>query len=247
MRNYDSDNEEETKYQFKVIILGDGAVGKTSITKRFTSDEFKLSYLQTVGVDWFLKNMLLKDLRNNTDVEVTLQLWDIGGQQLGSKLLSNYIYGSDAVVLTYDMTSYASFKNLEEWFKLVQQVLPNINQTDSNFNRKGPILCLMANKSDLSHERSVRRELHEKWADKYGMKSFFVSAKTGENVNTSFFTLAAALVGIPLSNRVLSAETKVVTAPIINYEVTDAENEELKRSEARQFNNVDKKKRCIIA
>ncbi len=54
------ENREEIKrLQFKVIILGDGTVGKTSITKRFTSDEFKQSYLQTIGVDWFIKTVLL--------------------------------------------------------------------------------------------------------------------------------------------------------------------------------------------
>jgi Ras-related protein Rab-28 len=55
-----SDSSEEVeRLQYKVIILGDGAVGKTSITQRFTSDEFKQSYLQTVGVDWFIKTIQL--------------------------------------------------------------------------------------------------------------------------------------------------------------------------------------------
>ena len=58
MSSSDTDDEVE-RLQFKVIILGDGAVGKTSITRRFTNDEFQQSYLQTVGVDWFIKTILL--------------------------------------------------------------------------------------------------------------------------------------------------------------------------------------------
>jgi GTPase SAR1 family protein len=55
----DSDSEGEERHQFKVILLGDGAVGKTSITRRFTNDEFKQSYLQTIGVDWSMKTVIL--------------------------------------------------------------------------------------------------------------------------------------------------------------------------------------------
>lgn len=66
-----------------------------------------------------------------------MQLWDIGGQQLGSKLLAKYIYGSDCVILTYDITNYASFKNLQEWFQMVQLVFPESR----------PLICLVSNKS----------------------------------------------------------------------------------------------------
>lgn len=67
------EDDEITSLQFKLVILGDGAVGKTSITRRFTNDEFKQSYLQTIGIDWFSKTITLPE-----KMEVTLQIWDIG-------------------------------------------------------------------------------------------------------------------------------------------------------------------------
>lgn len=136
------------------MILGDGAVGKTSLTSRFCEDYFAAQYKQTIGVDWFIKRVVLpgkcaepcciqlhfaatspagkhaqwaalthrhffclaatataacsvrRPLRCSGDVHVALQLWDIGGQTIGSKMVSNYIYGAQAVILVYDITNF---------------------------------------------------------------------------------------------------------------------------------------------
>ena len=84
----DSDGEPEM-HQYKIILLGDGAVGKTSVANRFTEDYFSMTYKQTIGVDFFIKRLVLPG-----DVHVALQIWDIGGQSIGSKMISNYIYGA---------------------------------------------------------------------------------------------------------------------------------------------------------
>lgn len=93
--------DEVEQLQYKVVILGDGAVGKTSLTSRFCEDHFAASYKQTIGVDWFIKRVVLPG-----DVHVALQIWDIGGQTIGSKMVSNYIYGAQAVLLVYDITNF---------------------------------------------------------------------------------------------------------------------------------------------
>lgn len=103
----DSDDEDEVEQlQYKVVILGDGAVGKTSLTSRFCEDHFAASYKQTIGVDWFIKRVVLPG-----DVHVALQIWDIGGQTIGSKMVSNYIYGAQAVLLVYDITNFQASLN----------------------------------------------------------------------------------------------------------------------------------------
>merc|ERR1719353_1278803 len=100
----DSDDEPE-QLQYKVILLGDGATGKTSIAMRFTDDHFAMQYKQTIGLDFFIKRLVLPG-----DVNVALQIWDIGGQTIGGKMIGNYIYGAHAVLLCYDITNYQSFQ-----------------------------------------------------------------------------------------------------------------------------------------
>lgn len=100
----------------QIILLGNGAVGKTSIATRFSHGAFNQSYKQTIGVDFFLKNLTLPG-----DIQVALQLWDIGGQTIGGKMIKNYIYGASAVVLCYDVTNSDSFADLEDWYRLVKK------------------------------------------------------------------------------------------------------------------------------
>merc|ERR1719444_382907 len=101
----EEDDEEPEYLQYKVILLGDGGVGKTSLAMRFCEDHFAKQYKQTIGLDFFVKRLVLSG-----DVHVCLQIWDIGGQSIGGRMASNYIHGSHAVILTYDITNYQSFQ-----------------------------------------------------------------------------------------------------------------------------------------
>lgn len=86
----DEDDDDDVEYlQFKVIILGDGAVGKTSTIMRFSQDYFAAQYKQTLGIDFFSREVVLPG-----NVQCSLQLWDIGGQSIGSKMLSSYVLGT---------------------------------------------------------------------------------------------------------------------------------------------------------
>lgn len=98
-----------------MILLGNGAVGKTSIATRFAQNSFAASYKQTIGLDFFLKNITVGG------INVALQLWDIGGQTIGGKMIRNYIYGANVVVLCYDVTNADSFADLEDWYRLVKK------------------------------------------------------------------------------------------------------------------------------
>lgn len=228
----DSDSDDTVEHlQYKVIVLGDGAVGKTSLIMRFCEDSFKQTYKQTIGLDFFIKRVVLPG-----NVNVTLQIWDIGGQQLGGRMLGNYIYGSHGVVLVYDVTNMDSFKNLEDWFELVRNTFKGKD--------KMPCAALVGNKMDLNHLRVVKAEKHSLFAVENGMSPFFISAKTGDKVNQMFVKIAAELAGVQLTKSELEVSDQVVTAQIVNH--PNAEHSEA--AQANQANvAVKDDKGCVIA
>ena len=198
----DSDDDVE-ELQFKVIVMGDGAVGKTSLINRFCQDGFAQSYKQTIGVDFFNKKLILPG-----NVTVTLQIWDIGGQQIGGKMLGKYIFGSAAIILAYDVTNSESFKNVQDWLEYAHAEFKGPKQ---------PLLALVGNKVDLMHLRQVKAEKHNMFAMENQMTPFAVSAKTGEKVNAMFQKIAADLAGVQLTKSELEVAETVVTAPIVEH------------------------------
>eukprot|EP00667_Euglena_gracilis_P018352 EG_transcript_19476 len=206
----DSDDNMES-LQYKVIVLGDGAVGKTSLIMRFCEDSFQQNYKQTIGLDFFIKRVVLPG-----NVQVTLQIWDIGGQQLGGRMLSNYIYGSHGVVFVYDVTNMESFKNLEDWLELVKNTFKDRDRL--------PYMAMIGNKMDLNHIRVVKSEKHSLFAVENGMSAFFVSAKSGDKVNPMFVKVAADLAGLQLTKTELEVTDNVVQAQIVNHPNADPIN-----------------------
>ena len=203
-----SDSEdEEVHLRHKVILLGDGTVGKTSMATRYTSDYFGKSYKQTIGLDFFTKKLTLPG-----GVNVTLQVWDIGGQTIGSKMIGNYIHGADAVLFCYDITNPISFQNLEDWFHLVNCVFAD---------GKLPVCALVANKIDMEHDRAVAPSLHTSFAEENGFASFEVSAKDGTMVNFCFNKVAAALSDVNLTRAETRVGEKIIRAELVNYPRND--------------------------
>lgn len=198
----DNDESDVEHEQFKVIILGDGAVGKTSIAMRHTDSHFSDVYKQTIGLDFFLNKLTLPD-----NMHVALQIWDIGGQTIGGKMLQNYIYGAHAVIFVYDITNYSSFQNLEDWYRLVCRTF----QDESEM----PYTVLMANKMDLNHMRVVPDDKHRQFADENEMRSALVSAKSGDQINTTLYQLAADLAGVTLTKQELEVSLSIVPAQIV--------------------------------
>mmetsp|Transcript_22727 Transcript_22727/g.74297 ORF Transcript_22727/g.74297 Transcript_22727/m.74297 type:complete len:227 (-) Transcript_22727:21-701(-) len=224
-----SDSDDDETLQYKIILLGDGTVGKTSIAMRFTNDEFGQQYKQTIGVDFMLRRL---ELPGNT--RVALQIWDIGGQSIGSKMLGSYIFGSQAIIIVYDITNYQSFQNAEDWLALVKRSFPD--------EKDLPYMALVGNKIDMSHLRAVKSDKHTKFSDDNGMKSFFVSAKTGDNVSTTFFKIASELSGVNLTKPELEVASKVVKAEIIEYQQGKG-REAAVEGEERE---VKKNKKCSV-
>lgn len=200
----DSGSESDSEQlQYKVIVMGDGAVGKTSLINRYCQDGFAQSYKQTIGLDFFSKKIVLPG-----DVNVTLQIWDIGGQQIGGKMIGKYIHGAHAVCYVYDTTNPESFKNLEDWNQCVLETFKDEPQQ--------PYKSLVGNKIDLPN-RQVKQDKHQAFATDAKMVPFLVSAKSGEKVNSMFQRIAADLAGVQLSKAELEVVDSKVTAAIVDH------------------------------
>lgn len=200
-----SDSEEEIQErQLKIVLLGDGASGKTSLAIRFAQEAFGKQYKQTIGLDFFLKRITLPG-----NLNVALQVWDIGGQTIGGKMLDKYIYGAQGVLLVYDITNSQSFENLEDWLNMVRKAN---EESDTQ-----PAISLIGNKIDLEHMRTVKMEKHQRFCQENGLISQFVSAKTGDSVSLCFQRLAAEIAGIKLNKAEIEQSQHVVKADIVNY------------------------------
>ena len=161
-------------YTFKILLLGDASVGKTSFTKRYCYNIFNPSERLTIGVDFHVKTI---ELNNKT---IKLQIWDVGGEERFRFLLPTYCLGANAAFLLYDTTRPATLDNIPEWTSIVRQK-----------GGKIPIM-LVGSKIDLEKtQREVPRELGIQIAEKNDHSSFVeVSAKDNVNVNKAFQVLS---------------------------------------------------------
>ena len=160
-------------YTFKILLLGDASVGKTSFTKRYCYNVFNPSERLTIGVDFHVKTIELQGKK------IKLQIWDVGGEERFRFLLPTYCLGANAAFLLYDVTRTQTLDNISEWTNIVHQ--------------KGGFIPIMlvGSKIDLTDTpREVSREYGIQIAEKNNMASFGeISSKTGQNVNKTFEVL----------------------------------------------------------
>ena len=168
--------ENKTGYfdvKYKIMVLGESKVGKTSLIKRFTKDQFGGVYLTTVGMDFQDKIIEIEDKK------IRLQVWDTAGQERFRNVTKSYFQSSHGLLVVYDITDKESFEKINFWMKNIKENAPE--------NAK---LILVGNKCDLANERQVSYEEGEKKASDYNIKFFESSAKEGTNVKEFFFYLA---------------------------------------------------------
>ncbi|XP_060906183.1 ras-related protein Rab-42b [Labrus mixtus] len=161
------------QYQFRIIMLGDSTVGKSSLLKRFTENLFLESINQTVGVDFYVHFLEVEP-----GVRVKLQFWDTAGQERFRSVTRSYYRNSVGGLLVFDMTNRASFDHVKEWHaEVCERVQPY-----------RVLFILVGQKSDIDAEggRVVSREEAEKLAKQLGVPYAEVSAKTGQNVKEAF-------------------------------------------------------------
>ncbi len=165
---------------FKVIIIGDPRVGKTSLLSKFTKDKFKTQYLPTVGVN-ILKEQINLQI-NGQDVLVNLLLWDIAGQPQFYMLHKPYFNGADGMMLVFDITRSSTFSNINNWYN-----------TTVKHGLSGVPRILIGNKIDLKDERKIIQPMANHLSEKLHATYFETSALTGENVKLIFKKMAEIL------------------------------------------------------
>jgi len=169
----------------KVVVVGDGAVGKTTLIRRYCEGKFHASRVATIGVDFYTQQVQLPDsagvhTQRAVRGRVRLSIWDLAGQEQFEVVRTGFYRGSRAAVLVYDVTSTSSLGNLKRWRDEVLEVLP------------GQPFVVVGNKVDL--ERTVSPELGRRAAAYFEAPYVETSALTGEGVAELFETLAVLAV-----------------------------------------------------
>jgi small GTP-binding protein len=172
--------EIKATHKKKVCLLGDSAVGKTSLIRKYVLDEFSDAYLTTIGTKTSKKEMFLVFPEDEKEFNVTLMIWDIMGQPSFRNILKEaYFHGANGGIVVCDLTRKGTLENIPEWIEILTSVVGDIP------------LIFIGNKCDLDHQAEFGLEDIQNVAEKYGDQScFLTSAKDGRNVNTAFTTIA---------------------------------------------------------
>ena len=164
---------------FRICLIGNICVGKTSLLARYADNSFKESYANTIGVDFRVITLKYKD------IIAKVHIWDTAGNERFKSITINYYRSSHGFIYVYDITSKESFENLDMWINLTNE---NCGTNAINF--------LVGNKSDLEKEREVTKEEGEEFAKKYDLIFIETSAKNNDNVHKAFIQLFQEIVKI---------------------------------------------------
>lgn len=158
----------EYDHLFKLLIIGDSGVGKSSLLLRFSDNTFSGTYITTIGVDFKIRTL-------DVDGEkVKLQIWDTAGQERFRTITSTYYRGTHGVIVVYDVCSGESFANVKRWLHEIDQNCDVVNRV------------LVGNKDDDPDRKVVLTHDAQRFAEQMGIQLFETSAKDNLNVEEMF-------------------------------------------------------------
>ena len=173
-------DDQRIKLSFKILLLGDSAVGKTSLLTKYVNNTFPEQHIATIGVEYKDKYII------KNDFNIRLQIWDTAGQERFHSISKNLYRGTNGVFFVYDITSKESFDNLKHWIKEFQDVEGDI---------KGVIL---GNKYDLKEERVIQEKDVINFSEQYQMPYLETSAKDNINVKEGFELMVDELLKVKI-------------------------------------------------
>ncbi|XP_049401113.1 ras-related protein RABA4d-like isoform X1 [Solanum stenotomum] len=174
-------------YVFKIILIGDSAVGKSQLLARFARNEFSLDSKATIGVEFQTKTLIVD---NKT---VKAQIWDTAGQERYRAVTSAYYRGAAGAMLVYDLTKHQSFDHMARWLEELR------GHADKNI-----VIMLIANKCDLGSLRAVPVEDAQEFAERENLFFMETSALQSTNVEGEFMTVLTEIYKI-ISKNTLNA------------------------------------------
>lgn len=174
----------ESNYNFKVVLLGEGCVGKTSLVLRYVEDKFNTKHISTLQAS-FLNKKINVDGRT-----VRMALWDTAGQEKFHALGPIYYRSSNGAILVYDITDEDSFQKVKKWIKELKKMLG-----------ADITLAIVGNKIDLDRDRNVDPEMAQSYADSVGATHYETSAKNNVGVEEVFVGLTKHMVAVQEAKR----------------------------------------------
>ena len=189
--------EESYDHIFKVLLLGNSDVGKSSLILRYVDQVWSDTFVPTIGVDFKVKTL---EIDNK---QIKMQIWDTAGQERFRNVISSYFRGSHGILLIYDITNRDSFKNLENWLTEIEK---NASQN--------VLKILIGNKNDLVDDREIKAEEGQAFANRNGMQFIETSAKMNTNVTEAFEALAKLMMQFNSEKKTVlnKNEAKTLTA-----------------------------------
>ena len=174
--NKKQQNNEEKQYEIKICLLGDIAVGKTSIATRFCKNAFNEAYVNTIGGAYQQQTILLEN-----NVKMKLHVWDTSGDERFRAMTNLYYRDAQVAIITYDVSNNDTFQGLGYWLK----------ELNDKVNKENMLLFLAGNKCDVdSSKKQVPTNRAKEFAEQNNMIFFETSAKTGVGVKELFRTIA---------------------------------------------------------
>eukprot|EP01132_Coremiostelium_polycephalum_P001918 gene1918-2353_t len=175
----------ESDKSFKVVLLGEGCVGKTSIVLRYIQNTFNDKHLMTQHAGFFQKTINMDGKR------LGLTIWDTAGQERFHALGPIYYRGSQGALVVYDITDNDSFIKAKNWIKELRAMLGN-----------EIVLCIIGNKSDLEKTRVIPLDEAESYAKSVGAKHYSTSAKLNRGIEELFIDLTKRTQGSSRPDRI---------------------------------------------
>ena len=166
----------------KVCLVGEKAVGKTSLIARYVQDMFSDRYIVTIGTKVSKRTIAVRNPETDADVSLELTIWDIMGEKGFRELLKDaYFYGANGILAVCDLTRFSTLEDLDDWIDPVIKIVGEV-----------PV-HVAVNKVDLAPQAQYDEDGVRAFAKAYGAPYVFTSAKTGENVEAAFRALGLAM------------------------------------------------------
>ena len=176
-------------YLFKILLVGDSCVGKSSLLLKFTENCFCDQHISTIGVDFKIHTI------NINGKIIKLQIWDTAGQERFRTITTSYYRGAHGIIMVYDITNKESFTKLRTWCDEITQ-----------FNDNNAVVIMVGNKSDLTSDRNIEYKTGKCFADNLNIDFLETSAKDSSNVEDAFVSLAEKI-----KNRMLLFPDEMMT------------------------------------